>query len=355
MWMFECCEMWNYRNLNSEASLKELTWLTILAFTWQQCSYMSGLECWCITSIFYFPWYYSVHETLRLLVCDATCTDLTEEPAASDCLQLFWVWIQQASAKSRLSFRNIPVFWDTTSCQIVNSYRLYDLSAFICMEIEEDLTVHQHRCENLKVSTLCTRAFWCIIQGIHKRMVRLQKLTKKLFLNLHGHNVHRQQRQLSKFLMCYQQFAFRPYCGAAGPVFKMASQQEKAFCVLRFEVSRSVITVPRSTHQKRTAGSAYETRRVAAADGVRFARIRWEINFLLTFETAPFTCKRTVYILYNIKLYKNVRHNHLVLQFIFYCAPHGHTISIYIIVKTQKIGCVYFVYWMYIMNSHPVR
>ena len=30
-----------------------------------------------------------------------------------------------------------------------------------------------------------------------------------------------------------------------GPVSKMASQQEKAFCVLRFEVSRSVITVLR--------------------------------------------------------------------------------------------------------------
>ena len=29
----------------------------------------------------------------------------------------------------------------------------------------------------------------------------------------------------------------------AEPVSKMASQQEKAFCVLRFEVSRSVITV----------------------------------------------------------------------------------------------------------------
>jgi hypothetical protein len=33
------------------------------------------------------------------------------------------------------------------------------------------------------------------------------------------------------------------YCVAAGPVSKMALQQEKAFCVLRFEVSRSVITV----------------------------------------------------------------------------------------------------------------
>ena len=33
--------------------------------------------------------------------------------------------------------------------------------------------------------------------------------------------------------------------GPAGPVSNMASQQEKAFCVLRFEVSRSVITVQR--------------------------------------------------------------------------------------------------------------
>ena len=32
---------------------------------------------------------------------------------------------------------------------------------------------------------------------------------------------------------------------AAGPVYKMVSQQEKTFCVLRFEVSRSVITVQR--------------------------------------------------------------------------------------------------------------
>jgi len=45
--------------------------------------------------------------------------------------------------------------------------------------------------------------------------------------------------------MRYQQFASHAYCGAAGPVSKMASQQEKAFCVIRFEVSRSVITVQR--------------------------------------------------------------------------------------------------------------
>ena len=84
-----------------------------------------------------------------------------------------------------------------------------------------------------------------IMRCVYKRMVQFQKLTRNLFLTLHRHNVHRQQRQLSKFLMRYQQSAFHAYCGAAGSVSKMAPQQEKAFCVLRFEVSRSVITVQR--------------------------------------------------------------------------------------------------------------
>jgi hypothetical protein len=45
--------------------------------------------------------------------------------------------------------------------------------------------------------------------------------------------------------------------GQRGPVSKMALQQEKAFCVLRFEVSRSVITVQRQFRaQFITAGSA---------------------------------------------------------------------------------------------------
>jgi hypothetical protein len=38
------------------------------------------------------------------------------------------------------------------------------------------------------------------IQGIHKRMVRYKKWIRNVFLTLHGHNVHRQRRQLSKFL-----------------------------------------------------------------------------------------------------------------------------------------------------------
>ena len=45
------------------------------------------------------------------------------------------------------------------------------------------------------------------VQGVYKRMVRFQKVTRNLFLTLHGHNLHRQQRKMSKFLMRYQQFA----------------------------------------------------------------------------------------------------------------------------------------------------
>ena len=59
-------------------------------------------------------------------------------------------------------------------------------------------------------------------------MVRNQKLTRNLFITLYGHISRRQQQQLSEFLMRYQQFASHVYYGAAGPVCKMASKQEKA-------------------------------------------------------------------------------------------------------------------------------
>jgi len=61
-------------------------------------------------------------------------------------------------------------------------------------------------------------------------MVRFQKLTRNLFLTLHGHNAHRQQRQQSKFLMRYQQFASHAYCGAS---FEDGVAAEKGFlCAL---------------------------------------------------------------------------------------------------------------------------
>ena len=101
-----------------------------------------------------------------------------------------------------------------------------------------ELCTHRNR---LLACSLCTP----IYRVYTKKMVGFQKLTRNLFLTLYWHNIHCQQQQLSKFLMRYQQFASRAYFGAAGPVSKMASQHEKAFCVLRFEVSRSVITVQR--------------------------------------------------------------------------------------------------------------
>jgi hypothetical protein len=59
------------------------------------------------------------------------------------------------------------------------------------------------------------------------------------------------------------------------------------------ESGMNLITVwmcdPGCTHW-RIVINAWETWRVAATDGVGCARVRWEINFLLTFETAPFFC-----------------------------------------------------------------
>ena len=80
-------------------------------------------------------------------------------------------------------------------------------------------------------------------------MVQFQKLTRNLFLTLHGQNLHRQQRQLSKFRVRYQQFAFHAYCGAAGSVSKMAPQQEKAFCVWdEFDYRVDVCLVTQGAH-----------------------------------------------------------------------------------------------------------
>ena len=75
-------------------------------------------------------------------------------------------------------------------------------------------------CRSTPVPEVTTDTGECLvkniyIQGTHKRMVRFQKLTRNLFLTLHGHNLHRQQRQLSKFIMRYQQFTSHAYCGAS--------------------------------------------------------------------------------------------------------------------------------------------
>jgi hypothetical protein len=57
-----------------------------------------------------------------------------------------------------------------------------------------------------EILTVRSATLFAAVQCVHKRMVQFQKLTRNLFLTLHGHNVHRQQRQLSKFVVRYQQF-----------------------------------------------------------------------------------------------------------------------------------------------------
>jgi hypothetical protein len=67
--------------------------------------------------------------------------------------------------------------------------------------------------------------------------------------------------------------------------------------VLRFFLLRPhLVNEPRSKSEKRTAGRAWETCTSVAADSVRFTHVRWEIDFLLTFETAPFYYERAVFI-----------------------------------------------------------
>jgi hypothetical protein len=60
--------------------------------------------------------------------------------------------------------------------------------------------------------------------------------------------------------MRYQQFTSHAYCGAAGPVSEMALQQQKAFCVFCFEVSRSVVTVQREFHAWFKRDAPHKTR-----------------------------------------------------------------------------------------------
>ena len=80
------------------------------------------------------------------------------------------------------------------------------------------------------------------MQGIHKRMVQFQKLTRNLFLTYTGttHTVSSGNCPSSSCATSSSLFVL-----TAGPVSDMASQQEKAFCLFRFEVSGSVITVQR--------------------------------------------------------------------------------------------------------------
>ena len=79
--------------------------------------------------------------------------------------------------------------------------------------------------------------------------VQFQKLIN-LFLPYTGKTYTVSSSNCPSFSCATSSSLARAYCGAVGPVYKMASQQEKAFCVLRFEVCRSVITVQRARFRK---------------------------------------------------------------------------------------------------------
>jgi hypothetical protein len=81
-----------------------------------------------------------------------------------------------------------------------------------------------------------------IIQSIHKRMVRFQKLIK-MYFTPYTSAAYTISSEICPCFSCATSSSLHAYCEAAGQVSKMASHQEEAFCVLRFEVSKSVITV----------------------------------------------------------------------------------------------------------------
>jgi len=62
-----------------------------------------------------------------------------------------------------------------------------------------------------------------------------------------------------------------------------------------------------------TAGSAWETWTVATAEGVGCARVSWEINFLLTFETVPFFFVYPVYHCTNTNMKQPLETSNLAL------------------------------------------
>jgi hypothetical protein len=156
------------------------------------------------------------------------------------------------------------------------------------------------------------------IQQYYESQVKwFNKLLKHLILSLHEHNIPCQQRDCPSFSGAISSSLLML---TAGPQDQFSwwrcSRSRLAVCSvsmcpdLWLQVSVSFVhcnhlktehTVsllllrrhlgsglrPRSKHEKRTAGSAWETWAVSAADTVCCARREWEIKLSPTFETAP--------------------------------------------------------------------
>jgi len=136
-------------------------------------------------------------------------------------------------------------------------------------------------------------------------MVRFQKLTRNVFLALHGHNVHRQREFRARFRKdAPARCVFSKPCTELTLHCNHRSGHLKTeYTESRYLLRRHIGNWPRTSQLAWEANccSAWETGTVAAADGVRCASVRWEINFLLTFETAQFFCVYPVNPLYEIK------------------------------------------------------
>ena len=117
---------------------------------------------------------------------------------------------------------------------------------------------------------------WPGLLPLNKHLLSTNCRYRPVMLFLHG----------ASFLNC----ARNPRCTAVTDLDTSKRSTHKA------TPSCKLAPRPRSKHEKRTAVSAWETWTFAAAGGARCARVRWEINFLLTFETASFFCVYPVYI-----------------------------------------------------------
>jgi len=185
---------------------------------------------------------------------------------------IYWAKETGVSPPS-FEYRNIPSFRNIILCL---GYRTKFENYFITIQFWCWRSVKTPQINTVHILQI---TWWSNTQGIHKRMVRFKKLTRNLFLTLQGCNVNSQQNNCPSFVHCNHRYGH------------LKTEHTESLVLLR----RHLGNWPRSKHKKRTADSAWETWTVAAVDGVPCARVRWEINFLLTFETAPFFCVYSVF------------------------------------------------------------
>jgi hypothetical protein len=141
-----------------------------------------------------------------------------------------------------------------------------------------------------------------MLQGIHKRMVRFEKLIKNLFLTLHGHNIHCQQREQAS---SFHKLSVRPgyiilvWCVFFKPCTKLMlhcnhrsghlkTDTKKAFSccdtILKTGPAVSMRSELLTAHHK--LGHSRCWQRMLCPCRVR--------NALSTFKTAPFFCVRPI-------------------------------------------------------------